>query len=144
GCNARPNCGILGPLRVEALMREPIANNPSTGAAPDSPLTTTPGSIYELLSVHGWQRMCSRGLSTDEVDAVLAYGRVARVRGAVIHAVGRKEVERARRVGVDLSRAEGLHVLCAPNGVIVTVYRNHDFRGLRPGRRGRSSRRRSA
>ncbi|MBP8299753.1 MAG: hypothetical protein KA020_05260, partial [Planctomycetes bacterium] len=104
-------------------MREPIANNPFTGAAPDSPLTTTPGSIYELLSVHGWQRMCSRGLSTDEVDAVLAYGRVARVRGAVIHAVGRKEVERARHVG----RADRL-ALAAAQAVLDRVRNLPDVR----------------
>ena len=66
---------------------------------------------------------------------VLNYGRVAHVRGATIYAVGRKEVERFARDGMDLSDVEGVQVVCSDSGVIMTVYRNRDFRGLRPRRR---------
>lgn len=90
------------------------------------------------VSRHAWQRMSGRGLSPDAVRQVIDFGRLAYVRGATIYAVGRKEVERFKRRGIDLSDVEGVQVVCSDRGVIMTVYRNRDFRGLRP-RRRRSS-----
>lgn len=87
------------------------------------------------LTEHAWQRMGARGVSSDAIRRALDYGRVAHVRGARIYFVGRKEVARARRSGLDLSGISGLHVVCGDHGRIMTVYRNHDPRGLRP--RGR-------
>ena len=84
------------------------------------------------LSRHAWERMSGRGLSPDAVRRVLDYGRVAHVRGAAIYAVGRKEVDRFGDVGIDLSDVEGVQVVCSNSGVVITVYRNRDFRGLRP------------
>lgn len=84
------------------------------------------------LSQHAWQRMTSRRLSPDAVRRVLNYGRVTYVRGAIVYAVGRKEVELFRREGVELSSVEGVQVVCAESDVIMTVYRNRNFRGLRP------------
>ena len=70
------------------------------------------------------------------VTMALNYGRMVHVRGADIYALGRKEVLRGLEEGVDLSRWEGTQVVCAPEtGAILTVYRNHNFRSLRPGRR---------
>jgi len=86
---------------------------------------------------HARERMDSRGLTSKKVQRVLNYGRIAYVRGAAIYAVGRKEIERFSREGVDLSDIEGVHVVCV-SGTILTVYRNRRLRGLRPrGRRGR-------
>lgn len=66
----------------------------------------------------------------------MAYGRVVHVRGAEIHAIGRKEVLRYRQRGIDLRMYEGIQVVCRPGaGVVLTVYRNRDLRGLRPHRR---------
>jgi len=96
-------------------------------------------SSYDLTR-HAWERMGCRGLSPAKVRRVLNYGRVAHVRGATIYAVGRKEVERFAVDGVDLSDVEGVQVVCTDRGLVMTVYRNRDFRGLRP-RRRRSSRR---
>jgi hypothetical protein len=76
--------------------------------------------------------MYERRLSDEAVHMVVVYGRLARVRGAEIYAVGRKEVERYLAEGVDLSRLQGVQVVCSPSGAILTVYRNDDFRGLRP------------
>jgi len=75
--------------------------------------------------------MDQRRLSEETVSIVILYGRLARVRGAEIFAVGRNEVERYRAEGVDLSRFEGVQVVCGHDGAILTVYRNNDFRGLR-------------
>jgi len=91
--------------------------------------------IEKDLTQHAWRRMTARGLSLTAVQAALEYGRVAYVRGAAIFAIGRKEVKRFAMQGVDLSHYEGIQVVCAPEGTILTAYRNHDFRGLRPFRR---------
>ena len=91
-------------------------------------------SEYDL-SLHAWQRMSGRGLSPDAIRRAINFGRVAYVRGATIYAVGRKEVERFERDGIDLSDVEGVQVVCSDSGAIMTVYRNRDFRNLRPRRR---------
>lgn len=92
------------------------------------------------LTRHAWERMTGRGLSPTAIRQVLSYGRAAHVRGATIYAVGRKEVERFQREGIELSSVEGIQVVCSVSGAIMTVYRNRDFRGLRP-RCRRSARR---
>lgn len=81
---------------------------------------------------HAWERMSGRGLSPSAVRLVLNYGRVAHIRGVTVYVVGRKEVERYRLDGIELSSVEGVQVVCTDSGSIVTVYRNRDLRGLRP------------
>ena len=49
---------------------------------------------------------------------------------------GRKEVARLQEQGIDARRHERMHVVCSLDGDVITVYRNHDLRGLRP--RGRT------
>jgi len=92
------------------------------------------------LTQHAWERMSGRGLSPTAISLVLDYGRAAQIRGAIIYVVGRKEVERYRQDGIELSPVEGVQVVCAESGAILTVYRNRDLRGLRP--RSRRARRR--
>jgi hypothetical protein len=75
--------------------------------------------------------MDGRRISTAAVAAVLAHGRAVWARGAQIYALGKREVQRAARRGLDLRPYAGLQVVCAPDGDILTVYRNHDFRSLR-------------
>jgi hypothetical protein len=87
------------------------------------------------LTHHARQRMDMRGFSSSDVNQVLLYGRGVHVRGAVIYAVGRKEIDQCSEVGIDLSNLDGLQVVCSNDGAIITVYRNRDFRGLRPKRR---------
>lgn len=96
-----------------------------------------------VLTKHATERMNTRGLQPGAVAAAIAYGRVIHIRGADIHAIGRREVELYERDGIDLARYEGVQVVCSPEGAILTVYRNRNFRGLRP-RRGRRHIRRRA
>ena len=85
------------------------------------------------ITQHAWARMSRRGLTCETIDTVLRYGRVVHVRGAAIHVIGRKEVEKLARSGVDVGSCEGVQVVCTPDGsAILTVYRNSDFRGLKP------------
>ncbi|NCA70987.1 MAG: DUF4258 domain-containing protein [Sphingobacteriia bacterium] len=84
---------------------------------------------------HGRERMSQRGISEDKVLTALDCGREVHVRGAVIYAVGRREIERYRALGLDLSRCQGVQVVCTKTGEVITTYRNQDFRRLRPRRR---------
>ena len=83
------------------------------------------------LTYHAWERMGRRGLSPAEIADVMSYGREVHVRGATVFVVGRKEVARYRRDGLDLSAIEGVHVVCSEAATIMTAYCNRDMRGLR-------------
>ena len=85
------------------------------------------------LTQHATVRMAHRSISSEVIESVIEFGRVVFTRGAMIHAIGRKEVERYRQEDIDLSDCEGVQVVCSLEGTILTVYRNHSFRGLRTG-----------
>jgi hypothetical protein len=91
----------------------------------------------QALTLHAQQRMAARSFSPEAVTAVLAFGRSIHTRGAEIRVIGRKEVAQYRSQGVDLRAFEGVQLVCASDGVIITMYRNRDFRRLRPHRRSR-------
>lgn len=86
------------------------------------------------LTRHAVARMSQRGIPTEMITLVLYFGRVVFIRGAVIHAIGRKEVERFRANNIDLSDCEGIQVVCSMDGAVITAYRNDDFRSLRTDR----------
>ena len=102
----------------------------------------THDSAGQAITRHARMRMTARRISKTTLSAVLEYGRVVYVRGAKIYVIGRKEVTKFLRRGVELAEFEGIHVVCNPEGVVLTTYRNRDFRGLRP--RGRRYRRQMA
>ena len=89
------------------------------------------------LTRHAMKRMSARRLSYNAVRRAVEYGRVVHARGATIYAVGRKEVSRFRMEGIDLTTEEGVQVVCSNGGTVMTTFRNHDFRGLRPRHRRR-------
>lgn len=85
------------------------------------------------LTRHAEARMRSRRISGSLVDLTIAYGRVSHIRGAVIYAIGNKEVARAQKVGDDIRECQGIHVVTSTkSGAIITVYRNRDLRKLKP------------
>lgn len=95
--------------------------------------TTHALQLFPLpITKHAMSRMNQRRLSEEAIMMVIAYGRLVRVRGAEIFAVGKKEVERYLADGIDLSKFKGVQVVCNSDGSIITVYRNNDFHGLRP------------
>ncbi len=100
-----------------------------------------PVALRRMLTAHAADRMSTRGLRAPAVTAALDHGRVVHIRGADIHAIGRREVASCKRDGIDLSRHEGVQVVCGPEGHVLTVYRNRDFRSLRPRRRRRRAHR---
>lgn len=93
------------------------------------------------MTTHARGRAQSRAIRDSGIRAALDYGRLIYTRGAEIYALGRKEVERYALDGLDLSAYEGLQVVCALDGSVMTVYRNRNFRGVRTGLgRGRRNR----
>lgn len=85
------------------------------------------------LTYHATARKSHRGIPSEVIESVVEFGRVVYTRGAMIHAIGRKEVERYRQEDIDLSDCEGVQVVCSTDGAVLTVYRNHNFHGLRAG-----------
>ncbi len=91
----------------------------------ESPLPT--------LSAHAATRLGQRRIPDAALAVVLTYGRRSFVRGAQMRAIGRREVERFLEKGIDLRPYEGIQVLLDTSGrQVITAYRNHDFRQLRP------------
>lgn len=90
------------------------------------------------LTRHACQRMSARRIPLAAIDAALCHGRARHVRGALILILGWREVAAAARHGLDLRPFAGVQVICTPDGCsVLTVYRNHDLRGLKPRRRSR-------
>ena len=90
------------------------------------------------LTFHAQLRANARRLGVAAIEAALRYGRVLHVRGAAIHVIGRREVETYKRHNIDLIPFEGVQVVCSRDDrMILTAYRNRDFRGLHPTRRRR-------
>ena len=84
------------------------------------------------LTRHAMERMCKRHIPEAAIDAVLQYGRAVNVRRAIIYAIGRKEVAYFKKLGIKLSTYEGIQVVCASSHeVVITAYRNQNFRKLR-------------
>lgn len=100
-----------------------------------STMGTAVNEVRQALTEHAEGRMYARGLCTAQLDMVLRYGRLIHIRGASVHVIGRREVDYYRRRGIHLEPCEGLQVVCGGNGQVLTVYRNQDFRGLRPNRK---------
>ena len=110
-----------------------MRHNHKTSRRPGRP---EPVRARELaLTKHAWARVSGRGFGPDAVDAVLKYGRSIHIRGAEIFVIGRREVRRWARQGVELGGYEGVHVVCCDGVHAVTAYRNHDLSALRESRR---------
>lgn len=85
-----------------------------------------------IVTRHATERMQRRAASRDALRATLQYGRETYIHGALRFSLGRKEIQRWLQAGIDLRDHEGLHVITDGAGAILTVYKNHNFRGLRP------------
>ena len=58
--------------------------------------------VCESMTDHATRRMYVRGLSPEVIGLALRFGRQVHTRGACIHAIGRREVDRYRRMGQPL------------------------------------------
>lgn len=88
-------------------------------------------SIAKLTN-HASKRISQRGISTQDIELVLEFGRQVRSRGAVFYVIGKKEIERYYKIEPRLSELNGLQVITSGEDVVITVYCNKDFRSIRP------------
>lgn len=78
------------------------------------------------LSDHAVRRAEQRRISGDAIERVMQFGRRFVTRQAMIFVIGKQEIQR-HRDQVDLSTLNGVHVVLAPGGPVITVYRNRNF-----------------
>lgn len=93
-------------------------------------------SCQPAISSHAQQRMDLRGMSERDIELVLKFGRKIHSRRTVFHVIGRKEIKKYASECPELKELDGLHVLTVPDkGTVLTAYRNHDLRHIRPSKR---------
>ena len=83
-----------------------------------------------VITAHAHRRMQQRAIRPEMVQATMLFGREVNASGARFYVVGRREIEQARRHGDRIDDLDGIHVVCSPNGNVVTVYRSRSLRGL--------------
>ena len=101
----------------------------------EAPAAAKSTETVELFSEHALARMEERGITIEGVFQAMSFGRIFYRRGATIYVIGKKELERCERDGVDLREHEGIHVVACREGEVMTVYRNRALSRLRPRRR---------
>ena len=103
-------------------------------------ITSLPPPLFPLsLTNHAAIRMQQRGISRAALQAVLDFGRRIHAKGLTFYVVGRKEVALYADRGVNLANFEGMQVLVANDGMVVTTYRNRDLHAIKVQARGRLS-----
>jgi hypothetical protein len=88
-----------------------------------------------VLTDHAQKRMQQRHITPHILTQVMRYGRIIHARGVTYRVIGRKEVSLYAGAGIDLRAAEGVQVLLATDGAVITTFRNHDLRKIRPSKR---------
>ncbi|OQW85879.1 MAG: hypothetical protein BWK72_20025 [Rhodoferax ferrireducens] len=105
-------------------------------------ITSLPSPSFPLsLTNHAATRMQQRGISSTAMQAVLDFGRRIHAKGLSFYVLGHKEVALYADRGVDLSNFEGLQVLVAADGAVVTTYRSRDLHAIKVQTRGRHCKR---
>ncbi|MDB4806903.1 DUF4258 domain-containing protein [Pseudomonadales bacterium] len=85
------------------------------------------------LSQHAQMRMSQRSIDLEQVKLVLSHGRMIHSRRARFYVVGRKEIKRLEKAGLDVRNLENIQIVVDErSNRILTVYRNKDFRQIRP------------
>ena len=99
-----------------------------------------PSCLKSRLTLHAIIRSRTRGIREAAIERVLEFGKHRARRGADVYTLGWREVRLYAERGLNLGRWEGIEVVCAHSGQILTVYRNKNRWAIRD----RSARRRTA
>ena len=89
------------------------------------------------ISHHAQIRMQQRGISKSQIERVLVYGRTIYAKGVMFCVVGRKEVAHGKKLGLQLTDCDNIHVLVEKDGTVVTAYRNCDLHAIQSRRQRR-------
>lgn len=88
------------------------------------------------LTEHARQRMDQRGVSEQAIELALRFGRKIHSRRALFHVIGKKEINKLGGQYPELKELDGVQVITTgDNESVITVYRNHDLRAIRPNKR---------
>lgn len=100
------------------------------------------GSLEHTLlpSRHAEMRMSARRISPQALELTVRFGRRVHVRHGTMHVIGKRELSDPK-LPTEVRDLEGVHVLCAPDGRIITAFRNRSLAGLRAAVRRRRRRR---
>lgn len=98
---------------------------------------STNGAAGEFrLSEHAIKRMAQRAINETQIQLALEHGRLIHSRHARFYVIGRKEVQKLRRDGLEVGILEGLQVVVGEkSNAVMTVYKNKNLRKIRPIRR---------
>jgi len=84
-----------------------------------------------VLTLHAADRCRTRGIPTEAIETVIGFGKHRAIRGADVYTLGWREVRSYAQHGIALSSWEGIEVVCAHEGRVLTVYRNKNPRAFR-------------
>lgn len=83
------------------------------------------------LTRHARRRSARRNVAPNAVEYVLAHGRMVRRTGVRFYFLGRRDIPACDRCASWATRLEGVIVVVAPEGGVITVYRNrHGLRAI--------------
>ena len=82
-------------------------------------------------SLHAYQRAAQRGLKVSRVAHILKFGRKYHQKGAIYYSIGRKEIHKYQHICPELKQMNGMHAVCSTTGIIITVFRNQNFKVIR-------------
>lgn len=88
--------------------------------------------MYASISNHAEFRMNQRGICQESIELVLEFGRQIYARRAIFYVIGRKEIAKHADIEPKLKLLEGLQVVSASDGTVLTAYKNKNLRGIRP------------
>lgn len=100
--------------------------------APDSPKNCsgrrqTPPQSRIACTIHGRSRSCQRRLPDEALQAALDHGRWQYCgQGRTRHWLSHRCVAKAARDGLDLSEHEGVVVIAASDGRVITAWRHRE------------------
>lgn len=83
------------------------------------------------LSVHAHKRRMQRGIQHQHIAHLLRFGRKKYKNNAIYYSIGCKEIKKHGGICPALKDMNGMHLVTAINGTVVTLFRNRDFRLLR-------------
>lgn len=87
-----------------------------------------------IFTEHSLKRLSARRINDELFNMVILYGRKFYANSAEVYFVGKKEVEKARKEGVDIRKAEGLNVIVQTYGdekIVITAFKNHSLKQYR-------------
>lgn len=88
------------------------------------------------LSDHAIKRMAQRAIQEGQIQLALECGRLIHSRHARFYVIGKREVLKLRKDGIEAESLEGLQVVVdEKTNAVLTAYRNKNLRKIRPNSR---------